>query len=224
MDEFEYDYIIIGGGPSGIFCADKLSQMGKKILLIETLETIGGCHRVRYKNSIHTEHGPRVYLGSYLDFWKWINEINVFLKKDFDIYKFDMFSKDFISFITMFKINELSSIIFFYIIHCIFKIPISDEYTLERFSNDFLFSENGKKRLNRLARLIDGGNIDKSLLSAFIRGIDTGFAYNIYEPNQPMDELIWNKFYKKLINNNVKILLNTKVISINKNKKIFLTQ
>ena len=70
-----YDYTIIGGGPSGIFCADKLSELGYKVCLIESLETLGGCHRVRYVkdnkgNKMHTEHGPRVYLGSYLDFWE----------------------------------------------------------------------------------------------------------------------------------------------------------
>ena len=43
-----YNYTIIGGGPSGIFCADKLSQLGYKVCLIESLEALGGCHRVRY--------------------------------------------------------------------------------------------------------------------------------------------------------------------------------
>jgi len=218
-----YDYVIIGGGPSGIYCADKLSLLGNKICLIESLETLGGCHRVRYVkdfegNIIHTEHGPRVYLGSYIDFWKWIETININRDDYFVKYKFDMFSKDFISFITMFKIHEISSIIFVYIINCILNISIFNNYTLEKFSNDFKFSDNGKDRLNRLARLIDGGNLDKSLLGAFVEGIDTGFTYDIYQPVKSMDNLIWKKFNNKLLNQNVDILLNTEVISIYKNK------
>ena len=218
-----YDYVIIGGGPSGIYCADKLSLVGKKVCLIESLETIGGCHRVRYVtdeegNRIHTEHGPRVYLGSYLDFWKWIQTIHVERETHFLKYKFDMFSKDFVSFITMFKLHELLSILLLYIINCILHISISENYTLEEFSNDFKFSTNGKQRLNRLARLIDGGNVDKSLVKAFIEGIDTGFAYNIYQPNESMDTLLWNKFHRKLVNQNVDILLNTEVTRITKNK------
>ena len=217
-----YDYVIIGGGPSGIYCADKLSLLGNKICLIESLETLGGCHRVRYVkdydgNIIHTEHGPRVYLGSYLDFWKWIKTINIERDNNFVKYKFDMFSKDFISFITMFKLHEISSIILMYITNCILNISVSDNYTLEEFSNDFKFSENGKNRLNRLARLIDGGNLDKSLLGAFVEGIDTGFTYDIYQPNESMDNLIWKKFHEKLLNQNVDIMLKTKVKSINKN-------
>ena len=74
-----YDYIIIGGGPGGINCALELSKIGNKVALIESLEDIGGCHRVRYTNNkiinnnriVHTEHGPRIYLGAYLNFWNW---------------------------------------------------------------------------------------------------------------------------------------------------------
>ena len=216
-----YDYTIIGGGPSGIYCADKLSELGYKICLIESLETLGGCHRVRYlhKNDkiIHTEHGPRVYLGSYLDFWEWIKTINVKRDINFDKYRFDMFSKDFISFITMFKLHEILGIILIYIIHCILNISIKEEYTLEKFSNDFNFSSKGKDRLNRLARLIDGGNLDKSLMGAFVDGIDTGFVYDIYQPNDSLDKLLWEKFHNKLLKQNVDIKLNKNVIKIEKN-------
>ena len=225
----DYDYVIIGGGPSGIFCADKLSSLGYKICLIESLETLGGCHRVRYVkdnqgNMIHTEHGPRVYLGSYLDFWTWIQTINIEKDEHFLKYKFDMFSKDFVDFITMFKLYEISIIILAYIINCILKIAISTDYTLEEFTNDFKFSQNGMDRLNRLARLIDGGNNNKSLLTAFIEGIDTGFVYDIHQPNESMDNLIWTKFHKKLLNQNVDILLNTSVSSIDTNKVFIQTR
>ena len=217
-----YDYTIIGGGPSGVFCADKLSQLGHKVCLIESLETLGGCHRVRYVtdnkgNKIHTEHGPRIYLGSYLDFWKWIKTINVNRDEYFERYKFDMFSKSVKDFSSEFNFYEISSIILMYIIKCIVRISVTENYTLEEFSNDFKYSEKGKEKLNRLARLIDGGNLDKSLVGAFLDGIDVGLVYKIYEPNQPLDELLWDKFYDKLINQNVDIRLNTEVKSIDKN-------
>ena len=31
----EYDYIIVGAGPGGIIAADRISQAGKKVLLLE---------------------------------------------------------------------------------------------------------------------------------------------------------------------------------------------
>ena len=72
-----YDYIIIGAGPGGLNCSLYLSKIGYKVALIESLEDVGGCHRVRYTtnkainkyNEVHTEHGPRIYLGAYLNFW-----------------------------------------------------------------------------------------------------------------------------------------------------------
>tara|TARA_Y100001935_G_scaffold249723_1_gene248744 strand:- start:1016 stop:2428 length:1413 start_codon:yes stop_codon:yes gene_type:complete len=217
-----YDYTIIGGGPSGIFCADKLSMLGYSVCLIESLETLGGCHRVRYVtdnkgNKIHTEHGPRIYLGSYLDFWKWIKSVDINRDENFERYRFDILSKSVKDFSGGFNISEILSIILMYIICCILRVSISDEYTLEKFSNDFNYTEQGKEKLNRLARLIDGGNLDKSLVSAFFGGFDVGVVYKIYEPNEPLDKLLWGKFHNKLINQKVDILLKTEVKSINKN-------
>tara|TARA_B100000900_G_scaffold186321_1_gene157936 strand:- start:1595 stop:3028 length:1434 start_codon:yes stop_codon:yes gene_type:complete len=215
----KYDYTIIGGGPSGIYCADKLSQLGYKVCLVESLETLGGCHRVRYientkTDKTHTEHGPRIYLGCYLDFWKWIEEINVSLK-DFEVYKFDMLSKDFFDFISNYNPKELFHFILSYINYCILGINLTDKYTVQDFIKDNNFSEKGSKSLNRVCRLIDGGNIDKTLLKSLLNGIDVGLVYKIYEPTDSMDELIWNKFYNKLLNQNVEILLNTPVKEIN---------
>ena len=45
-----YDYIVVGGGPGGINCALKLSKIGYRVALVESLEDLGGCHRVRYTN------------------------------------------------------------------------------------------------------------------------------------------------------------------------------
>lgn len=51
----KYDYIIIGSGVSGLTCASALSQMNKKVLLIEKNEETGGCMR----NLVWEEDGVR---------------------------------------------------------------------------------------------------------------------------------------------------------------------
>ena len=47
-----YDYIVIGGGISGLFMTYKLSETGSKILLLESSTRLGG--------RIHTKREKRV--------------------------------------------------------------------------------------------------------------------------------------------------------------------
>lgn len=218
-----YDYIIVGGGPGGINCSLKLSILGYKVALVESLEDIGGCHRVRYTNNkvfnnntiVHTEHGPRIYLGAYLNFWEWLKEFNI-TKDDFKRYKFDLLSKDVTSFMSMFKIHELLSFTVVYFIYCILRIPYSTNYSVEKFVKTFRFTEKGKVNLNKICRLIDGGNIDKTLIGALIDGFDIGLVYKIYEPRQPMNTLLWDKVKVQLKNQGVDLYLNKPVKKIKK--------
>lgn len=218
-----YDYIIIGGGPGGINCALELSKIGNKVALVESLEDIGGCHRVRYTNNkiinnnriVHTEHGPRIYLGAYLNYWDWVKQFDVKKQTDYKEYKFDLLSKDVTSFMSMFRLHELLSFVVVYFFYCILRIPYSTQYSVEKFVNTFKFTKKGKLNLNKICRLIDGGNIDKTLIGALIDGFDIGLMYKIYEPRQPMNKLLWNKVKKKL---NIDLYLNTTVEKIQKGK------
>lgn len=38
------DYIIIGSGTSGLICASALSKIGKKVLVLEQHDRLGGCY------------------------------------------------------------------------------------------------------------------------------------------------------------------------------------
>jgi phytoene dehydrogenase-like protein len=80
-----YDLVIVGGGPAGLALAHCCSRLHKKILVIDKEHTIGGCHRVkRVHNGMFTEHGPRIYLSIYLNFFYLLSEIGI--KQD-DIFK-----------------------------------------------------------------------------------------------------------------------------------------
>ena len=94
-----------------------------------------------------------------------------------------MLSKDFMSFISMFTIQEFLAIVIAYIYHCLLKIKYSESFTVDNFMEYYNFTNEGKNRLNRICRLIDGGNTDKSLMGALLDGFDMGAVYNIYEPN-----------------------------------------
>ena len=67
-----FDYVIIGGGPSGLTLAHCLSSINNlKILIIDKEPNLGGCHRVKRvpfkQEMLFTEHGPRIYSSSYIN-------------------------------------------------------------------------------------------------------------------------------------------------------------
>ena len=80
-----YDYIIIGGGPSGLILAYLLSKNNQKssdktsksILLIDKNTSLGGCHRVDRNDIYFTEHGPRVYSSAFVNFINILKDFNV---------------------------------------------------------------------------------------------------------------------------------------------------
>ena len=98
-----YDYIIIGGGPTGLTLSYLLSKYNKKVLLIEKEPYIGGCHAVKRINGLFTEHGPRIYLNNYLMFME--------LLKDMGVDFYDIFTK--YNFTTSTIMNEVLKILSF---------------------------------------------------------------------------------------------------------------
>jgi phytoene dehydrogenase-like protein len=76
-----YDYVIIGGGPTGLTLALYLSKY-YKIAIIEKEDQIGGCHSVKRIDGLFSEHGPRIYLDNYLVFKDILkNELNITFNK-----------------------------------------------------------------------------------------------------------------------------------------------
>ena len=89
----EYDYIIVGGGPSGLTSALYLSSLtNTRVLLIDKNPSLGGCHRVIRvgEENYFTEHGPRMYSSAYLNFKTILRKIDtsfedVFVKSRFNL-------------------------------------------------------------------------------------------------------------------------------------------
>ena len=73
-----YDYVIIGGGPSGLTLAWCLAfSYHKKVAVIERESSLGGCHRVIRVNGLFSEHGPRIYVDNYFMFQKILVEMGL---------------------------------------------------------------------------------------------------------------------------------------------------
>lgn len=94
-----YDYLIVGSGFFGSICAHELNKVGKKVLVIDSRNHIGGnCHTENKDGiNVHT-YGPHVFHTSNEEVWKWINqfvEFNNFRLNPVANYKGELYSLPF---------------------------------------------------------------------------------------------------------------------------------
>ena len=70
----EYDYIIVGAGFFGSICAYELNRVGKKVLVLESRDHIGGNCFTEQRDGIDVHiYGPHVFHTSNEEIWNWIN-------------------------------------------------------------------------------------------------------------------------------------------------------
>lgn len=78
MADHVYDYIIVGGGPTGLALSTMLSQTNATIALIERDTQLGGCWKVEWVDGLYySEHSPRVMTTTYRKFRKLLKIHNV---------------------------------------------------------------------------------------------------------------------------------------------------
>ena len=196
-----YDYVIVGGGPTGLTLALYLSKYHKKVAILEKEETLGGCHSVKRINGLFTEHGPRVYLDNYLVFRDLLqNELHVFFEDLFTKYKYgktDVFN-------TLFGILSLRE---FSLLSMAF-LNLNDSYKTISFG-DFLdkhqFSTKSKDILDRIGRLTDGGGIEQYTLFSFLQIMNQNILYDTYEPRKPNDVGLFKIWTDELVKRGVHI-------------------
>lgn len=213
-----YDTIIIGAGPAGLALAQCLSRIQKKILIIEKEAEIGGCHRVirvPYNGeNVFTEHSPRIYSNTYVNFNKLLTEMNTSFNELFTPYNFSMLE---IGGETMFSVLSFRELLAFagefFIL--IFNKKHGLKTSLKEFMESKNFSEKSMDIVNRTALLTDGAGIEKYTLYEFLQLFNQQIMYKLYQPKFPNDQglfKIWNDF---LVQKGVTVMLNTSVESIN---------
>jgi UDP-galactopyranose mutase len=99
MIENKYDYLIVGSGFFGSICAYELNKIGKKVLVIDSRDHIGGNVYTEQKDgiNIHT-YGPHIFHTSNEEVWSWINkfvEFNNFKLNVVANYKNEIYSLPF---------------------------------------------------------------------------------------------------------------------------------
>lgn len=216
-----YDYVIVGCGPSGLTLAWILSQYGKRIMMIDREETIGGCHRVRRvgEKEYFTEHGPRIYTTNGLNFRRIYEEMGGKYDETFVKYDFGMTQIGGMSVKTMYM-KEI-----FWLVMAYLNLMINGEYGKDETVLEYVerhdFSEETKDYLNRLCRLSDGAGSDRYTMNEFMQILNQNFFYDILQPREPNDKgflKLWKEALDKT--GRVEFLMNNEVMDINVSEKM----
>lgn len=234
-----YDYIIIGGGPSGLSMCQLLLKTGKTILLLEGENSLGGCHRVARIDGKFTEHAPRIYSSTYVNLSTLFKDMGFNFNDIFTKYKFTLSSigKKTIKSLQFYELWHLSVAF----VKLVFNINYGKDISLDSFINKYNFTSESKNYIDRLCRLVDGGTSLNFSLNQFLEIVNQQFFHSLYQPMYPNDSkdgfiTRWvnyltsnknvivkvNSRLTKVIPNQNKIIINSKDVYLYK-KLIFAT-
>jgi len=206
-----YDMIIVGAGPAGLALAHCCSDVNKKILVIDREESIGGCHRVkRVSDGLFTEHGPRVYLSNYVNFFHLLSEARMDKDELFVKYKHDINQLFF-----RFSSHELWVFLGAYMRYLL-NNNYGDNISLVKFCEDNGYSKQSIDILDRLCRFMDGADIKKYSVGKILRIIDA-ISNSVLQPKAPLDTLLFDRWQKYLEKRGVTFILGKEVTYIHHN-------
>lgn len=212
------EYVIVGGGPTGLTLALYLSDLGKKCVLIDKNSSLGGCHRVTRVDGLFTEHGPRVYSSAYKNTINVLHKLGAKWEDIFTPYKFNIGSIQGET-LSHFTFSEKNSIIFEYLV--LFTGLYDKKKTVRQFAEEHNFSKEAMDYMNRLCRLTDGAGDDKYTMYQFLQLGNQNFFYKLYQPRKPNDEGLFKIWEERLISNGVKIIKSTNVLSFTKRDDVY---
>jgi hypothetical protein len=227
-----YDLVIVGAGPAGLALAHTTSSIYRRVLIIDKEKEIGGCHRVkRNSDGMFTEHGPRIYLSTYYNFFNLLNELGLEKEDVFVNYKYSFFDIAYSKILPYYNIYEIIMLTLAYLMFF-----INDDYGKDVSLYEYLrgrrFSHKVIDMFDRLCRFTDGGNVYSYSLNKILKLIDSMLLLKIYQPNTPLDIVLFSTWNKFLSNRGVDFMLeshitdydiqnnNIEIITLNNGEKI----
>jgi hypothetical protein len=116
--------------------------------------------------------------------------------------------------------NEKTALLFAFL-----KLIFNKDYGRTTSMKDFMkknnFSESSYDYIERLCRLTDGASVEDYTLFQFLQLMNQQFFYDLFQPKLPNDKGLIKLWTEKLIDNKVKILLNSQVVKIDvENNKV----
>lgn len=204
--DYDYDYIVVGAGPTGLALAQLLSKTSR-VLLVEKRDYLGGCHGVtRVHDGMMTEHGPRIYIDNFLMFKELLNDMGVRFDDLFVKYNFSTVSM-MLEAVRVLSLREIATLGWSF-------MTLNDSYkeiTLLEYLSSHDFSKASIDILDRIGRLTDGGSADIYTLFSFLQILNQNFLYGIYQPRVPNDVGLFRIWEQALLERGVVIVKNATI-------------
>lgn len=206
-----YDYIIYGGGPTGLTLAYLLGRNKKKVLLVEKENKLGGCWKVDWiDNKYFSEHSPRVLTYNHM-FMTLLKKINFDYKnKTVNTYG-NIFQTNYKIFSFFFKNTSFSDKIKF----MRSRILGVKKQTVSEWMDENNISTEGQKALT-IFSIVVANSPDKLLMSEILNEGSGLLMFYQFKNNEEWIELM----EKELISNNVDIIKNATLLNFTNENNI----
>lgn len=208
----DYDLVIVGAGPAGLALAHYCSKIRHmRVLIIEKENTIGGCHAVhRVQNNLFSEHAPRVYVSTYVNFSDILSDIDLPFEKLFKPMKFQSLDITRSSIMKYFTIRELYSLVYELVMY-IFDESRGKQITVSEFMKQSNYSKESYRTIDILCRMSDGATSEMFSMNSFLEYLNQNLLHKFYQSSEPNDVLLFHRWQRYLEHRGVTIMTSSRV-------------
>jgi protoporphyrinogen oxidase len=209
-----YDYIIIGGGVSALAFANCANSSGKKCLIIDKNQELGGCHSTkRDVNGLAYFHSPLVYSNVYTTFMSLLQTMDLDFYELFTEYNFNFTTIAGMSITNISLMSQLHLAGAF--LHLLINKDYGKQISMLEFMTSNKFSDTTIEYINSICKLTDGAEANTYSLNKFLQLVNQQALYKLYQPKERTSHLfkLWGDYLTK--SGNIEFKLNTSIQSIN---------
>jgi hypothetical protein len=222
MEMEVYDDIIVGGGPTGLVLAWYLSSIpGRRVVVVDEHESVGGCHRVSRSTGslgspgLFCEHSPRVYSDNFLWFQSFLEDMGLDFYTYFTPYGFSIYH-GIARILGVCTLRELLWLAYEFVMHTLRrtlgrqpKTWVVQEFLVQRG-----FSVNAADVLDRFCRLFESAGTDRMTMFELLELLDQMALHTLYVPSEPTDTRLFPLIVDRLRQRGVDFQHSTRVVEI----------
>jgi hypothetical protein len=201
---------IFGAGPTGLTLAWIYANRGKKVIVYDKYETVGGSWATKWNDDgLFTQHSPQILSTAYVNTFDLFNEMKIDRNRFLKPYNSSWRDMDL-------EIGDLFVLSMAYINYMFRNL---EQITVEEYFGDSL-SERGKASISSLCYLLDGVPPSKMTMAEMFGSFDQAALYSTLEMSKSCDDKIdgmGTLWMRALENVGVEFKFNTELINIEYN-------